>query len=410
MLSSDRLRTSHADDHDESDLWERLRSEANRRSSMIPASSSEPPRARFHSMVAPKGQHEDYRAAFDSDPEEYAGESDFPESPHESAQQLARASYVGEHAQYDEYAQQDEGYDQDQTQEQYDLEQQQAAEYAQSEYEAQQYAHQQYGLSQLAPPAPQQFDQAQQYAATEPQYGQRPSRHSYPGAQLPQDHYAQVAAYGHVQQESYAAPAQQQWAPQPAQAPAALASESDETGSLRSRWTRPLAALGALALIGAAGYQFVLVPRQQQARAAALVELQARQAVLIEQQEREQREAAARAEAEQKAANEAALARAEEAAAAASAGAPAEAPSAKAGGSKAESEVGESRSERKARERAERHERRAAARAAKADKVEKAPKSESRSAKSEVASTKPKKKNEGGAMAETDNDDPLLGL
>jgi hypothetical protein len=426
MLSSDRLRTPHADDHEETDdLWERLRSEANRRSSMIPAAPSQPPPARLG----------DYRDAFDSEPpDEELGDSDLPPSPYESAQRFVSSSYPPAqqhygHQSYELQAQQGyaeaeqlaqyesshstleqysehygEQYDDESEQtEQFDSEQPEQDAYEQEEYEAQQYAAEQYNLQQLAP-AQQHYGQAQ-YA--QQQYGQQPAlRTSNPPGSFGQ--YGQPAAYGHVQPQQAAGFAQApggfaqpaaQWAHQAA----ALPHESDESGNLRSGWTKPLVALAAVLAIGAAGYQFVLVPRQQAARAASLVELQQRQAALIEQQEKEQKEAAAKAEAEQKAANEAALARADEAAAAAAATAAATpAPTAKAGSSKAKSSDD---SEERDRRRAERAERRAARAEAKAEK------SEARTAKAApVATAKPSKKKAEGGMSEADSDDPLLGL
>jgi hypothetical protein len=420
MLGSDRLRTPHADDHEETDdLWERLRSEANRRSSMIPVAPSQPLPTRLG----------DYRDVFDSElPDEDLGDSDLPPSPYESAQRFVSSSYPPSQQHYGDQSyelQAQQGYaeaeqlaqyesahstleqysehydDESEQAEQFDSEQPGRDSYEQEEYEAQQYAAEQYNLQQLAP-AQQHFGQAQ-YA--QQQYGKQPAlRTSNPPGGFGQ--YGQPAAYGHVQPQQaagleqspggFAQPAEQ-WAHQAA----ALPHEGEQSGRMRSGWTKPLVALAAVLAIGAAGYQFVLVPRQQAARAASLVELQQRQAVLIEQQEQEQKEAAAKAEAEQRAANEAALARADEAAAAATAAAT-PAPTAKAGSAKAKSSED---SDERDRRRAERAERRAARAEAKAEK------SEARAAKaSPVATAKPSKKAAEGGMSETDSDDPLLGL
>jgi hypothetical protein len=392
MLSSDRLRTTHGDDHDETDLWDRLRSEANRRSSLLPGAPSQPPPARL----------DDYRAAFESDlPDELLGDSDLPPSPYESAQRFVqssippRQSYARTQREYSEAAQlaQYEAQHAQYGDEQYDGEVQD--EYRQDDYEAQQYAQEQYNL--------------QQFAQTEQQFAQQHAQQSLhatmaPGGSFGQSYAPQqVAAYGHVQPE----PAPQQWGYQqqaPVVAPALASGEVDETGK-SSRWTKPFVALAALLALAAAGYQFVLVPRRQAERMAQLAELQQRQALLIAQQEKEQAEAAARAEAEQKAENEAALKRADEAAAAAAAAAQAvaQASTAKGGSSKAKAADSSGDDEERDRKRAERHERRAARAAAKAEQ------SESRSAKSEVASAKPSKK-KVDTSAEESSDDPLLGL
>ncbi|HEX5657851.1 MAG TPA: hypothetical protein VFX59_11680, partial [Polyangiales bacterium] len=307
MLSSDRLRTPHADDHDEKDLWERLRSEANRRS-VAPASASQPPAA-----------FDDYGSTFDSElPEEYASDSDLPPSPYESAQRFVQSSYPPPrqsytHAQPDyseaqqlaQYeAQHSEQYGEEQYEEQYGEEHgeesgEQQYEEHYSEQQAQQFAQEQYDLQRFSQPP-----QAQQFAQTvQQQFGQQPAHGTLPPGGFDQ-HYASQppAAYGHVT-PSAGEPAQQ-WGYSQQTEPTLpnLAADADDTGK-SSKFTKPLAALAAVLAIGAAGYQFVLVPRQQQARAAELVELQQRQAVLIEQQEKETAAATARAEAEQKAAN-----------------------------------------------------------------------------------------------------------
>ncbi|HEY6880002.1 MAG TPA: hypothetical protein VI299_18380 [Polyangiales bacterium] len=418
MLSSER--STVADDHDESDLWERLRSEANRRSSMLPPAPSEPPPEHLA----------DFGAAFDSEPPSaFDMDSDLPPSPYESAQHYVqsssyppplRESYAGlqmNHSEAEQLAQYEaEQAQYEAEQAQYDSEQTSyegesgsyedghdegdaESAYAQQEYAAQQYAHEQYNLQQFSQPQahPQQGYPQQGYP-------QQPMFTGTPEGFAPSYPPQQVAAYGHVAEQQPA------WGYQ-APAPSAPFEAPEETGK-SSRWGKVLVSLVAAGAIAGAGYQFVLVPRRQAERAAELAELQQRQAVLMAQQEKEQAEAAARAEAEQKAANEAALKRADEAAAAAAAAAQlVPDAAAKGDGAKAKSSAHEERE----RKRAERHERRAARAAAKAErgsaKAERSSRAE-RSSKSdsEVASTRPSKRSKQPETSEADNDDPLLGL
>jgi hypothetical protein len=249
-------------------------------------------------------------------------------------------------------------------------------------------------------------------------YGQAPSYEAGQGG-FTDASYTQAAATGFP-----AAPAafnQQAWAAN------FDAPESSKPARSGSRWWSRLAiAATLLGAAGGAGYQFVLVPQQQRARAAELAALEAQQQKVIEQ-ERVAKEASARAEAEQRAAQEAALKRAEEAAAAATGAAGEQAAAAAPEAEKPTSRVKgadsdkESRSERKAREKAERAEKRAAAKAARAAK--RADRSERRSAKasdsdSSSSSKREKKTVEKKAVekkadneaSEEKNDDPLFGL
>ncbi len=399
MLSSDRLRTTNADDHDETDLWERLRSEANRRS-VAPAAPSEPP-----------GQYDDYQAAFEGElTEDYAGDSDLPPSPYEGAQRFVRSSYpppsesyaqaqqeYSETAQLEHYS--EESYEQQQYDDGYAQPDYQAQDYQAQEEEAQQYAAQQYDLQRFSqsPAQPQQYVQP---------YGEQPA-HSPSGTYGQQYASQQPAAYGHVTPALGASAQPQQWG----YASSVESTMADEAGK-SSGWTKVLAALVVIGAIGAAGYQFVLVPRKQAARAAELADLQQRQAALIEQQEKENAAAAAEAEAVQKRANEEALKRADEAAAAAAGEqqAVAAVTPAKAKGhhSSSSNDEDSSAADERERKRQERHERRAA---------RKAEKEASRSAKSDSSSTsasssKPSKasKKVSSSVDEESSDDPLLGL
>jgi len=181
------------------------------------------------------------------------------------------------------------------------------------------------------------------------------------------------------------------------------------TPRARSRWLVPVVVLASLLGVGAAGYQFVLLPKQEQERAAALAALAAQQA-RVDEERRDLEEAEALAAEEARKTAEA-TARADEAAAAAernAQGGP-KATLGKADQDDRASEVRgrESRAERRARARVERHERRAAARARRHQA-----RAERDSARSESSRSRSSSRSGSRSRAESgeNSDDPLLGL
>lgn len=445
MLSSDRMRNPHAEEH-ESDtaLWERLRSEANRRSTVPEAPQSEPA-PRYSGYRAAPGHveesddidpyaryREEARLAEQAHYEELAGvqdeqlDDDDEQEPAQAEAQFDGQGEYGGPSAYDQQTQYDarSAYDQ---QAQYDAQSaydQQAQYDAQSQYAQQaQYDAQSQYAQQAQYGAQPQHEAQGSYATTQPQ--QFAPHHQY--AAPAQSGFGQVPAYGHAQSSSqgFAAPqgfapqhtgaafGQQTWDNQAAHVAAPSAAvDHDDSPRIRSRWmTSAIFGLVGILGVGAAGYQFVLVPRQQQERAVALAELQARQQKLIDEQAAIEA-AAAKAEAEQRAATEAALARADEAAAAAGGAEVGAAVIDTKSGAKAKqvAEPTESRAERKSRER---HERRAARSSKKSDETrsaKSAPVARTAKAEKPARPTKAAKKAEGGAMADTDNNDPLFGL
>jgi hypothetical protein len=281
MLSSDRMRTPHAEEEEsETELWERLRSEAGRRSGVPDAPESQPAPRYSGYRAAPQGGAEETFEEFgedvDSDDgetgevdpyERYRQEAREAEQAHFEEQQAAAAQQA---SQFDEtYDGEDEG-----EQQQYDANPSygQAAQHQQFRQSAQ-YPEAHYESAPYAPDA-QPFAQ-QQYG--QPQYAQHQQYAQAGYQQSAQDAFGQVAAYGHVQQQAVSGFDQQQaWAGQTAHTASPSHALDHDTAPRRSRW-KSVVVGGLIAVLGAggAGYQFVVRPRQEAEKAAVLAQLQA---------------------------------------------------------------------------------------------------------------------------------------
>lgn len=335
MLSSNRMPTTRAEEPDEeTELWDSLRIEADRRSSEFPASRSMPPPVPPSARVSHQNLHAGYGT---QQPSPFA------------------VAYHGSN-QTDEFAAQDY-----------------------------------FEVEEASPDT----SWAHGFPAAGPVYAT-----PMPAAQPPA--FATVATPGGFDAQAWARNFDP---PGMTQAATALARP-------RPRLLWPAVAMASILGIAAAGYQFVLLPRQEQERTAALAALDAQQKRLLEEQ-RALQEANARAEEEKRLTQEA-IERADKAAAdAAAAGTNANGAGINANGGPKVTQLSDegsgkvrsgSRRPSSAERRALRHERRAARAAERSRR--RASSSDSDSARSSSSSSRRSKRAGSGE----ESDDPLFGL